>query len=295
MPELPEVQTTTIGMRSTVVGLTITDFWCGWAGILRGTTALALKKKMVGSKFISVERRGKNILARLSSGDTLVMHMKMTGHFMYGDYIYNKKENSWVPKDKTGALADPYNRFVHIVFSLSNGKYLVFCDARKFGKIEIIKTGHERSHSRLGLLGPEPLEEDFTLSIFTNRLSRKSNSKIKTVLLDQTVLAGVGNIYADESLHLSGILPERTVGSLTTVELRKLHSSIKKVLRGGLEHGGDSTSDYRDIYGERGTSQNTHKVYRRKNEPCTKKNCTGIIQRTVVAARGTHFCPNCQF
>jgi len=294
MPELPEVQTTTLGMQMTVLGLTITDVWSDWPGILRGTNLQSLKKKVVGAKFVSVERRGKNILARLSSGDTLVMHMKMTGHFMYGKYLYQKKTKTWVPEDVRSPLADKYNRFIHVVFSLSDGNSLVFCDARKFGKIEILKTAVENTQSRLALLGPEPLDKTFTPSVLTERLLRKKGSKIKQTLLDQSVLAGVGNIYADESLFLAKIHPERTVGSLTKPELNNLHSSIQKVLHRGLEHGGDSTSDYRNIYGERGRSHNTHKVYKRKGEQCTKKGCGGIIQRIVVAARGTHFCPTCQ-
>ncbi len=294
MPELPEVETTTRGMRDAVVRLTITDFWCGWDNILRGISPKDLKKKIVGTKFISVSRRGKNILAELSSGDTLVMHMKMTGHFMYGKYSYNKKENSWRPEVAGSPLSDPYNRFVHVVFSLSDGKHLVFCDARKFGKIEIIKTDVLGSHPRVGALGPEPLEKNFTLETFKSSFLKKEKQTIKKILLDQTVIAGIGNIYADESLHLAGILPGRLVGSLTNKELKLLHTSIIKSLEKGLRLGGDSTSDYRNIHGEHGESHHTHNVYRQTGATCTKRGCGGIIKRTVVAARGTHFCPECQ-
>lgn len=294
MPELPEVETTTRGMRENVIGLTITDFWCGWDNILRGTNTKELKKKIIGTSFISVTRRGKNILAELSSGECLVMHMKMTGHFMYGKYTYNKKENSWKPASSGSPLSDPYNRFVHVVFSLSDGKHLVFCDARKFGKIEIIKTEMLGLHPRVGALGPEPLQKDFTLETFKSRFFKKEKQTIKKVLLDQTVIAGIGNIYADESLHLAGILPDRLVETLSSRELKNLHLAIIVSLNKGLTLGGDSTSDYRNIYGEHGQSHHTHKVYRQTGATCTKRGCKGIIKRTVVAARGTHFCPTCQ-
>lgn len=294
MPELPEVETTTRGMRENVIGLTITDFWCGWDNILRGVSPKDLKKSVVGQSFTSVNRRGKNILAEITGGYTLIMHMKMTGHFMYGKYAYSKKDNSWRPERAGSALSDPYNRFVHVVFTLSDGMHLVFCDARKFGKIEIIKTSEVVSHVRVGALGPEPLDRDFTLEVFKSRLLKKEKQIIKKVLLDQTVIAGIGNIYADESLHLAGILPSRLVGMINPKELRLLYSAIITSLEKGLRLGGDSTSDYRNILGERGESHHTHNVYRQTGQTCTKRKCKGIIKRTVVAARGTHFCSDCQ-
>ena len=173
MPELPEVETTTRGLRETVQGKKITAIWCDWENIFRGDKSSVVAEKIVGSKFISFERRGKNIIASLSNGYTLIMHMKMTGHFMYGKYLYDEKTNSWSPKDKESALADPYNRFVHVMFSLSNKKELVFCDVRKFGKIELIMTSDLLLHSRVGSLGPEPLLKEFDYLSFTKRFDKK--------------------------------------------------------------------------------------------------------------------------
>ncbi len=294
MPELPEVETTVRGMNETVKGLTITGFWCDWEKLIHDISPDKLKKNILGADFTTIERRGKNIFAHLSNGYTLIMHMKMTGHFMYGKYSYIKKENKWIPDDPLSPLADPYNRFVHVVFSLSNGYRLVFCDARKFGSIELVHTEKVQDHKRISTLGPEPLDKEFTYDAFLERLSKKRNSKIKQVLLDQSIVAGIGNIYADESLHKAGIRPERPISSLTNQDLKKLHSGIIASLRSGLYLGGDSTSDYRNIRGERGTSQHTHAVYRQTGESCRKKGCAGIIQRIVVAGRGTHFCPKCQ-
>jgi formamidopyrimidine-DNA glycosylase len=294
MPELPEVETTTRGMQEHLLGLTITGFWCGWDNMLRGANTKEFTKRLLGATFVGIERRGKNILAKLSTGDTLLMHMKMTGHFMYGDYLYSKKTNSWSPAAPGTALSDPYNRFIHVVFSLSSGKQLVFCDARKFGSIELLSPGGLEHHTRISSLGPEPLSTTFTKQVFRTRLLLKPNWTIKKALLDQTVLAGVGNIYADESLHRAGIHPETQVANISLTKQNALHAAIIVSLRSGLELGGDSTSDYRNIYGERGASQNTHHVYRMTGTNCTKRNCPGIITRIVVAGRGTHFCPLCQ-
>jgi formamidopyrimidine-DNA glycosylase len=294
MPELPEVETTVRGMNATIKGKSITQFWSDWDKILRGVTARELEKQIIGKKIIDIERRGKNILTHLSGGYTLLMHMKMTGHFMYGEYVYNKDKNSWEPQDKSSALADPFNRFIHVVFSLSNNKQLAFCDVRKFGKIELIQTKEIYNHLRLRDMGPEPLTNEFTHAVFLSQIKKKSKTKIKQVLLDQYIVAGIGNIYADESLHRAGIHPERAVASLTLDDSKRLHKAIVYSLQKGLTLGGDSTSDYRNIHGEKGLSQNTHKVYRQTGKKCTKKGCEGIIQRTVVAARGTHFCHICQ-
>lgn len=294
MPELPEVETTVRGMNETVRGLVISSMWCDWDKLLRDTTLRELQKLLIGNRITQVDRRGKNILATVSNGYTLIMHMKMTGHFMYGSYMYDAKQNTWEPQDKNSALADPFNRFVHVVFSFENKKQLVFCDVRKFGKIEIVKNNEVYTHARLKDIGPEPLEDEFTYSVFERQIVQKKKSKIKQVLLDQSIIAGIGNIYADESLHLAGIYPERETGSLNKDELKKLYKAIKVSLRKGLTLGGDSTSDYRNIYGEKGLSQNTHAAYRQTGKQCTKKGCDGTITRIVVAARGTHFCNICQ-
>ncbi|MEN9852393.1 MAG: hypothetical protein RI996_336 [Candidatus Parcubacteria bacterium] len=294
MPELPEVETTVRGMNETVRGLVISDIWCDWDKLLRNTTLAEMQNLLIGSTITKIERRGKNILASVSNGYTLIMHMKMTGHFMYGSYTYDVKKDTWEPQDTNSALADPFNRFVHFVFSFENKKQLVFCDVRKFGKIEIVKNTELHTHTRLQNIGPEPLETVFTYAVFERQIQQKPKSKIKQVLLDQSIIAGIGNIYADESLHLAGIYPERIVSSLHTDELKKLYKSIKVSLRKGLTLGGDSTSDYRNIYGEKGLSQNTHAAYRQTGKRCTKKGCSGTITRIVVAARGTHFCNICQ-
>ena len=183
MPELPEVETTTVGLRKRVVGLTIADVWTDLAvaNVTRADYVHTIKhlpffkqfaKDTRGVKIVSAERRAKNILINLENEKTVLVHMKMTGHLMYGEYAYDKKSDSWKPADteKNVALRDPYNRFVHFVFTFTNGKHLVFCDTRKFGKITIEDTAVIHTGKHLAGLGPEPLAKNFTSEIFRERL-----------------------------------------------------------------------------------------------------------------------------
>jgi formamidopyrimidine-DNA glycosylase len=225
MPELPEVETTVRGLRDTVVGLKIKDVWTDLKStdkrqkesVANPSFFAFFKKEVLDKKVLSVERRAKNILINLSNEKTILIHMKMTGHLLYGKYEF--KNNKWIPKKANSPLSDPFNRFMHLVFSFSNGKHLAFSDARKFGKVTLLDTkiAHETKH--LKYIGPEPLDKDFTLKILKERLMKKPKGKIKTVLMDQSILAGIGNIYSDEILWLSGVHPEKKVSELKEKEL----------------------------------------------------------------------------
>jgi formamidopyrimidine-DNA glycosylase len=229
--------------------------------------------------------------------------MKMTGHLMYGNYRFDTKARShdsifakwglWIPSEKESPLLDPYNRHIHVVFTLSNGKCLAFCDSRKFGTIVVEKTSslHEE---RLSHLGPEPLETSFTLPLFKERLMKSPTRAIKTVLMDQSIISGIGNIYSDEMLHRAHILPMRTSKSLSSKEFSLLFTSMKEVLLKGIDFGGDCTSDYRNIRGERGAFHSNHLVYLRTKEKCLTKNCRGIIVKQTINGRSAHYCPVCQ-
>ena len=282
MPELPEVQTTVSGLDRSTRGLVITNVWTEYnSPYFHGGDTIKdpkffkyFKKTIIDSKIINVTRRAKNILIHLSNGFTILIHMKMTGHIMYGNY--NKK--------------DPFNRHIRLIFYLSNGKTMELCDMRKFAKVTLLpsKTMHETIH--LKGIGPEPLEKEFTFSIFKNQINKKSNWKIKLALLDQTIIAGIGNIYADESLWRADIHPEAIVSDIDNKRLKKLYTAIRSTLSMGIDFGGDSMSDYRNIHGERGKFQEKHMAYRRAGKPCLKKGCKGKIIRIVVGGRGTHFC-----
>jgi formamidopyrimidine-DNA glycosylase len=291
MPELPEVQTTVSGLHKVLPSLIIKDVWTDWPKMFRGDSLAKFKKEAAGKKVLSVKRRGKHILINLSSDTTIIIHMKMTGHLLYGKWKMENKK--WVP-NQSGPLNDPFNRFVHVVFSLSNGKHLAFSDTRKFGKVVLAKTSKLEHSPHLAHLGPEPLDKTFDYETFAARLSKKPRGKIKTVLMDQSLIVGIGNIYSDEMLWRAGIHPERRAGLIKKPGLKKLYAALKEVLRGGIEFGGDSMSDYRNIFGEKGRFQEKHNVYQKKGGLCGKRGCDGIIERIVVGGRSAHFCPKHQ-
>jgi formamidopyrimidine-DNA glycosylase len=301
MPELPEVQTTVTGLSKTIVGLTIKDVWTDYnSPFFKGSETIKdpayfkhFKKETVNKKITGVSRRAKNILIHLDSKNTILIHMKMTGHIMIGRYEFDEKrqKDPWMPAaDERASLHDPFNRHIHFAITLSNGKELVLSDVRKFAKVTLIKNKSEHFDD----LGPEPLDDDFTFDLFKERLNKRPNGKIKTVLMDQSIISGVGNIYSDEALWRAGIHPESKVGKIPDQELKQLFKGTKEVLAKGIDFGGDSTSDYRNIHGERGAFQAAHQAYRKTGEPCGAvikgKKCKGIILRKVVGGRSAHFC-----
>lgn len=292
MPELPEVQTTVNGINELLQGSVILDVCHDWEKMFRDNSYKKVRKAVQNAKIKNATRRGKHILIHLENGYTIIVHMKMTGHLMVGKY--RKTRNGFVPEDTESPLADPFNRFIHVVFTLKDGRSLVFCDARKFGKVSIELTGELTNSKHLAHLGLEPLDELTTAKQFTQSLQKKSNWKIKQALLDQSLIAGIGNIYSDELLWLSKVHPESRVANIPEKLFPILFKNTKKVLLDGLHFGGDSTSDYRNIHGQGGTSHKHHRVYQRKNKPCLSKNCKGVIERIIVGGRSAHFCPVCQ-
>jgi formamidopyrimidine-DNA glycosylase len=294
MPELPEVTTTVNGLNEVLPRLTIKDVWTDYFlktknkrtdTIKNKTFFEKFKKEIIDEKVITSERRGKNILIHLTHNKTILIHMKMTGHLLYGKYVW--RDDKWQSSEKL--LSDPFNQFVHLLFSLSNGKHLAFSDMRKFAKVTLFETHEKSDHVDLVNLGPEPLDK-LSFEIFKKQLLSRPAGKIKTILMDQEVLAGIGNIYSDEILWEASVHPERLPGSLTGSELKKMFTATTTILKKSITLGGDSMSDYRNIYGERGGFQNTHKVYRRTKEKCLRKGCKGIILRKVIGGRSAHFC-----
>lgn len=300
MPELPEVETTVQGLKKAVVGLTIADVWTDYTSehkmhaesVKNPAYFKNFRKQIVGKKVISVERRAKNILINLSNGHTILVHMKMTGHLLYGKYTCDKKSNSWAPasNEKNAALRDPFNKFLHIVFSFTNGKQLVLSDLRKFAKITLLETKNMHGTVHLAGIGPEPLEKSFTLMKFKERLALRPTSKIKEVLMDPRAIAGIGNIYSDEMLWLAGIHPLSRVSKIPGPLLAKLYTAMLAVLKKGIDFGGDSTSDYRQLDGKPGKFSHEHNAYRLTGKPCKKKGCQGAILRIALGGRGAHFC-----
>ncbi len=306
MPELPEVHTTVTGLQKILPNLSMTEvhnYMWSESKLAKNTIKDRgyfeyLKKYSCNTKVLQVRRRAKHILIDLENGFTLLIHMKMTGHLMYGKYEENKNSNGrewvWKPVVKNSPLLDPYNRHIRTMFSLSNGNHLVFCDSRKFGTVVVEKTSSLHSN-RLAHLGPEPLETSFTLTAFKERLMKSGGRAIKTVLMDQSIISGIGNIYSDEMLHRAHILPLRTPASLTEKEYRDLFKAMKHVLTKGIDFGGDSTSDYRNIDGDRGAFHTHHLVYLRTKEKCLKRGCRGAVEKKTVGGRSAHFCTSCQY
>jgi formamidopyrimidine-DNA glycosylase len=305
MPELPEVHTTVTGLQRVLPELSITDIWTDmWSAARLSKNTIKdrsyfpyFKKYVLGTQVLGVRRRAKHILIDLDNGFTMIIHMKMTGHLMYGKYKQNKNYNGrewpWIPAEKESPLLDPYNRHIHVIFTLSNSHHLAFCDSRKFGTIVVEKTDTLHTE-RLKHLGPEPLETTFTQNNFKERLMKSPSRAIKTVLMDQSIIAGIGNIYSDEMLHRARILPTRQPKTLHEAEWKLLFKAMKDVLLKGIDFGGDSTSDYRNIEGSRGAFHENHLVYLRTKQKCLTRGCIGMIEKQTIGGRSAHFCRTCQ-
>lgn len=303
MPELPEVQTTVSGLKKVLPGLTITDVWSDLPlkkhkhrtteNLKNAGYFSNFQKNITGRKILSVERRAKNILMHLDSSthsrqaQTILIHMKMTGHLLYGKY--QRVGDHWEAKDAGPLRDDPFNRFIHVVFSLSNKKQLAFSDLRKFGKIVLLDTDTLAASPHLAGIGPEPLEKGFTASKFKTAIMRRPAMKIKLALLDQSLVAGIGNIYSDEMLWHAGIHPLTRVADISPVKWQLFYRAMRKVLARGIDFGGDSTSDYRTIDGTPGKFNLHHEAYRRTGKPCNKKD-GGVIVRIKLGGRSAHYC-----
>ncbi len=315
MPELPEVQTTSSQLNTVLPRLKIKDVWADWPRQIRNMSVEELRSGLVGKTVLRVHRRGKNVLIEFKQGLTLLIHMKMTGHLMYGKWknsgslASNPNPEARLPNaiQKTnghkkivwksklgGAFDDPYNRFIHFLLHLSNGYDLAFCDTRKFGRIELIETKLLHENVSLSKLGPDAMSPELTPKRLQELLSKKPNSPIKPTLMNQTVVAGIGNIYADELLWLCGIHPLERIKNIPTKSFGVMHRAMQKIFAHSISVGGDSASDYRNIYGERGGFQHLHRAYRQTGKPCSKRNCKGVIKRIVIGQRSAHYCPEHQ-
>ncbi|WP_155286557.1 DNA-formamidopyrimidine glycosylase [Lacticaseibacillus zhaodongensis] len=274
MPELPEVETVRRTLSELIVGRKIVAVGTDWEKILNGGLA-EFREQLVGHSFIAVDRRGKYLLLRLDGDLTIVSHLRMEGKYA-------------LMTDKD----EPHARFTHVWFTFSDGTELRYFDSRKFGRMTIVKTGTEMTAlSGLVTIGPEPVANDFTVADFAAKLARHRKA-IKTVILDQSTVAGVGNIYADETLWMSKIHPEQPANTLTDAQIQELHDNIIKELADAIRLGGTTVHSFVDAEGKSGGFQNKLNVYGRTGEPCMR--CGTAIVKIKVGGRGTHFCPHCQ-
>jgi formamidopyrimidine-DNA glycosylase len=273
MPELPEVEHVVRALRPVVVGRRILAAELNLKRIAPGVSRARFNLALKNSVVRSVGRRGKYILFELESGALLTTHLRMTGKFVA------------IPTDNN---LPPY---AHVVFYLDNEKRLVFCDMRQFGRMQLIKNPR-RLPRELLTLAPEPLSEDFTEDYFIKTLSR-SRRTLKTLLLDQTRVLGLGNIYAVEALFLSGIHPLKLAHTLSKPRTRRLYQAIRHVLQEAIDSGSTLKIDLSDGQASYfGSSERFWRVYERQGEPCVK--CGTPIRRVAHAGRSTYFCPRCQ-
>lgn len=291
MPELPEVETTVKDLGVLLPGLKISNVWTSYNSpyyynkkqIKDPKYFRHFKKRVIGQQIKGTRRVGKNVLIVLDNDETILIHMKMTGHLLYGKYVFKNKE--WIAKEE-GPLKDPFNGWIRLVFTLSNGMHLALSDMRKFGKVSLLKD------VQIEKLGIDALQ--VSLKEFKELILSKPNSNLKTVLMNQELISGIGNIYSDEALWLSKLHPKTKPTSLQDSDFKRLFKDAKNVLKKGIKFGGDSMSDYRTPNGEKGNFQNYHNVYQLKGNDCKRKECTGKIQRIVVDGRSSHFCDVCQ-
>lgn len=280
MPELPEVETIKLGLQKYLVGHKIEKIDIRLPKLLTGNSQL-----LFGAKVTNVQRYGKGLVIDFDNSYSLAVHVKMTGQFIYTGK--NVPKNTVVSVKKVGQVP---NIWTHIIFYLDDNAVLYYNDLRQFGWLKIIKTSDVLSLPFFKTLGPDPLTQ-LTLEQFGS-LTKQANKPIKTLLLDQKKIAGIGNIYANDALFIAGIDPRRKGKNLTIFEIERLYQAILKVLKKGLEQGGASEVNYVNALGEDGEYQRHFQVYGRENEPCLK--CKTKIEKIKLGGRGTFFCPHCQ-
>jgi formamidopyrimidine-DNA glycosylase len=266
MPELPEVETIKNELLPHIMGRTITGVAVYWDKMVKQPSVGEFCERVTGQKITDLTRLGKYLFFHLGSGEKLVMHMKMTGSLLIN------------PSD---------DKFARAIFQLDNGSSMYFRDPRKFGKMWLAKDESAVAEK----LGPEPLEEGFSVQTLTGILLNRK-APVKPVLLDQSIIAGIGNMYADESLYEAKIHPERPSCSLTEAEIKKLYNAIRRVLRAAIKNKGASVRNYIRPNGNIGKAHDEFRVAHGTGKNCPR--CGTAIERIVVRGRGTYFCPKCQ-
>jgi formamidopyrimidine-DNA glycosylase len=287
MPELPEVETVRIGLSQFLPGKQIVHVWHDWPKGFPNAEA-DVQAFLLMATITQVRRRAKVLLIDLNTEYTLVIHLKMTGQLVYR----SKGEHFGAGHPNHSLVGELPDKTTHVVFDFADDSRLFFNDQRKFGWVRLMPTVAVEDLDFFQKVGPEPLAADFTAKDFRQRLLRRAKSGIKAVLLDQTVIAGVGNIYADESLWGAKIHPETKVADISAVKLAALFVSLRAVLTLSIEKGGSTDRNYVDAEGKRGSYLTFANVFRREGQPCPR--CGTIIIKTRVAGRGTHLCPYCQ-
>lgn len=266
MPELPEVETVKRQLERAILSVKVNNVVINDARLIKGISAKMFTERITGCSFGKIIRRGKVLIIQLKKNLFLIIHLRISG---------------WLMLSKT------QEQYARVLFKLSNGTFLQFCDQRVLGEIKLVDD--YKKLSIIERMGPEPLSvtEDRFIALFTGK-----KTKIKPLLMDQTFLAGIGNMYAQEALFCAGIHPEKSAVTLRTPTIKKLYQCLKKILTQAIKEKGSSVDTYRQLDGDQGCYKSYLNVYQRKGEPCTR--CKKPIVRKAIAGRGTYFCPHCQ-
>lgn len=289
MPELPEVETIRMGLARLLPGRVIASAETDNAKSFPNAPA-DVAAFLVGSSVTTVKRRAKVLMIELSSKYSLVIHLKMTGQLVFVNKDDHNRFGAGHPSGSlVGKLPDKSTR---VTFTFEDGSYLFFNDQRKFGWVRLMPTTEVPNIDFMRKVGPEPLDAQFTAEEFAERFQRRKNTSIKAALLDQSVVAGVGNIYADESLWGAKIHPATLVKNVRKADFSRLFTEVQYVLNLSIEKGGSSDKNYINAEGKRGSYLSFARVFRREGRPCPR--CGTTIEKIRVAGRGTHICPHDQ-
>lgn len=282
MPELPEVETVRRGLVPVMEGARIEDALVRRAD-LRWPFPDQMAERLAGQQVKALRRRSKYILADLGSGETLLIHLGMSGRMLI---------DGLNTADFHSAVKTP-DKHDHVILTMSGGATITFNDARRFGAMDLIQTHALDQHWLLNKLGPEPFSNRFDGSYLVNAFKGR-NTPVKSALLDQRIIAGLGNIYVCEVLHRTGISPKRKAGRISAPRVEQLVPAIRQVLQEAIDAGGSSLRDHRQTSGELGYFQHSFAVYDREDQPCKTPDCAGRIARIVQSGRSSFYCPSCQ-
>jgi formamidopyrimidine-DNA glycosylase len=289
MPEGPEVETIRRGLELGIVGQEMTD-----VEVLSERSFAAPRRLIdqivVGAKVAHLSRRAKVLLVELDDEYTLMFHLKMTGQMVLVKADGERFAGGHPSESMRDALPD---RSTRVVFTFVSGDKLYFNDFRRFGWVKLVETAAVAQDPLIARLGPEVAAPEFSVAYLASQLMRHKGAPVKAIILDQSTASGIGNIYADESLHLARIHPARLGGSLTPVEVKRLHAAIREIIALGIEHGGTSFSRYVNALGGKGDYLEHARVFRRDGQMCPVHPGVTIV-KLRVAGRGTHICPKCQ-
>ena len=289
MPEGPEVETIRRGLELGIVGQSI----AGLEVLYDGSFAVpedVRRRWLIGAKVTHAERHGKVLVLRLDNDRALLFHLKMTGQVVLEKADGERFAGGHPSESMASGLPD---RSTRVVFEFASGDLMYFNDQRKFGWIKLVSREEVLRDALVARLGPEALSDGFKVTYLADQLKRHARAPVKAVILDQSTVAGVGNIYADESLHLAKIHPARLAGSLTPSEVMRLCAAVREIMALGIEHGGTSFAHYVNSLGGKGDYLEHARVFRRQGQPCPV-HPEVLIQKIRVAGRGTHICPKCQ-